>query len=241
MHFVVHFVMHFEIAGTFYTQKIEVENNRNHNHKYNHDGDDDGETRSVVKFNIWDTAGQERFRSVAPLYYRGAAAAIVVYDVTSYLSLVSAKSWIDELTDRGDPDVLIVLVGNKVDLEPSKNTVTFREADVYAKDNGLLHLGTSAKTAKNVKALFHKIAQELPKPDALFIDEEPENPEEDASVSGTARTPLVVAPGNHKRLSVAQRLISFLVILFCFKRKRRRTTTTTATVTSANNDEEGEE
>lgn len=237
-------MMHFEIAGTFYTQKIEVENNCSRNRNHNHDGDDDGETRSVIKFNIWDTAGQERFRSVAPLYYRGAAAAIVVYDVTNYLSLVSAKSWIDELTNRGDPDVLIVLVGNKVDLEPSKNTVTFREADAYAKDNGLLHLGTSAKTAKNVKALFHKIAQELPKPDALFIDEEPENSEEEnASVSGIARTPLVVAPGNHKRLSVAQRLISFLVILFCFKRKRRRTTTTTTTVTvtSADNDEEGEE
>lgn len=38
---------------------------------------------ATVKFEIWDTAGQERYHSLAPMYYRGAAAAIIVYDITS--------------------------------------------------------------------------------------------------------------------------------------------------------------
>jgi Ras-related protein Rab-5C len=40
----------------------------------------------TVKFEIWDTAGQERYHSLAPMYYRGAAAAIVVYDITNPVS-----------------------------------------------------------------------------------------------------------------------------------------------------------
>jgi hypothetical protein len=64
----------------------------------------------TVKFEIWDTAGQERYRSLAPMYYRGAAAAIVVYDITNPDSFIGAKSWVKELQRRGDPNVVIALV-----------------------------------------------------------------------------------------------------------------------------------
>jgi len=64
----------------------------------------------TVKFEIWDTAGQERYRSLAPMYYRGAAAAIVVYDITNQDSFAGAKSWVKELQRRGDPNVVIALV-----------------------------------------------------------------------------------------------------------------------------------
>jgi len=104
---------------------------------------------------------------VAPLYFRGASAAIVVYDVTSYLSFVNAKSWIEEIVAK-QPEILIVVVGIKVDLEPSKNTVTYTEAESYSEENGFLHFGTSAKTSKNVQELFHEIARKLPKPDPLL-------------------------------------------------------------------------
>ena len=70
-----------------------------------------------VKTTIWDTAGQERYRSLAPMYYRGAAAAVVVYDVTNKDSFNGAKSWVKELQRRGDPNVVIALAGNKADLE----------------------------------------------------------------------------------------------------------------------------
>jgi len=71
----------------------------------------------IVKFEIWDTAGQERYRSLAPMYYRGAAAALVVYDITSYDSFRGAKTWIEELQRQGSSDIVIGLAGNKCDLE----------------------------------------------------------------------------------------------------------------------------
>ena len=61
----------------------------------------------TVKFEIWDTAGQERYRSLAPMYYRGAVAAVVVYDITSEQSFVGAKGWVSELKRRGDQNVVI--------------------------------------------------------------------------------------------------------------------------------------
>lgn len=68
----------------------------------------------VIKFEIWDTAGQERFHSLAPMYYRNAAAAVVVYDVTKASSLEKAKSWVNELQRQANPNIVIALVGNKV-------------------------------------------------------------------------------------------------------------------------------
>jgi small GTP-binding protein len=109
-----------------------------------------------------DTAGQERYRSLAPMYYRGAAAAIVVYDITNPDSFTGAKSWVKELQRRGDPNVVIALAGNKADLE-GRRAVDFEEANAYALENNLLHLETSAKNANNVKALFVEIAKTLPK------------------------------------------------------------------------------
>jgi len=117
---------------------------------------------TTVKFEIWDTAGQERYRSLAPMYYRGAAAAIVVYDVTNKDSFTGGKSWVKELQRRGDPNVVIALAGNKADLD-SRRKVDYEEAHAYAEENGILHLETSAKTAVNVKQLFVAIANKLPK------------------------------------------------------------------------------
>ncbi|GAA6007290.1 hypothetical protein JCM11491_003076 [Sporobolomyces phaffii] len=70
----------------------------------------------VIKFEIWDTAGQERFRSLSPMYYRNAQAAVVVYDVTKSASLEQAKTWVKELQRQANPNIVIALAGNKVDL-----------------------------------------------------------------------------------------------------------------------------
>jgi Ras-related protein Rab-5C len=117
---------------------------------------------ATVKFEIWDTAGQERYRSLAPMYYRGAAAAIVVYDITDPDSFAGAKSWVKELQRRGDPNVIIALAGNKADLE-ARRKIAQEEAEQYAQENGILHLVTSAKDGLNVKSLFVEIAKRLPK------------------------------------------------------------------------------
>merc|ERR1711871_1001265 len=68
----------------------------------------------TVKFEIWDTAGQERYHSLAPMYYRGAAAAVVVYDITNSDSFARAKSWVKELQRQGSPSIVIALAGNKL-------------------------------------------------------------------------------------------------------------------------------
>jgi len=117
----------------------------------------------VVKFEIWDTAGQERYHPLAPMYYRGAAAAIVVYDVTNRQSFQRAKSWVKELQRQGNANICIALSGNKVDLADGGRQVEADEAKAYADENGLLFFETSAKTNQNVNEMFRSIAVKLPK------------------------------------------------------------------------------
>ncbi|KAL3345645.1 hypothetical protein AABB24_024547 [Solanum stoloniferum] len=76
---------------------------------------------ATVKFEIWDTAGQERYHSLAPMYYRGAAAAIIVYDITSSDSFAKAKKWVQELQKQGNSNMIMALAGNKADLEDRRN------------------------------------------------------------------------------------------------------------------------
>ncbi|KAK2757207.1 hypothetical protein FQN54_004721 [Arachnomyces sp. PD_36] len=75
----------------------------------------------TIKFEIWDTAGQERFASLAPMYYRNAQAALVVYDLTKPSSLTKAKHWVAELQRQASPGIVIALVGNKLDLTNDAN------------------------------------------------------------------------------------------------------------------------
>ncbi|KAK4280874.1 hypothetical protein QN277_012434 [Acacia crassicarpa] len=116
----------------------------------------------TLRLDIWDTAGQERYHSLAPMYYRGAAAAIVVYDITNKDSFVRAKKWVQEVQNQGKPGMVMFLVANKVDLA-DKRAVGNEEAEQYARENGLSFMETSAKTAENVNELFYDIARTLAK------------------------------------------------------------------------------
>ncbi|NWQ86402.1 RAB17 protein, partial [Burhinus bistriatus] len=116
---------------------------------------------AAVKFEIWDTAGQEKYHSVCHLYYRGAHAALLVYDITNKETLNRAKLWLRELEKEFLPDeIVIALVGNKMDLAAERE-VTTEEGEEFARTKGLLFMETSAKSNHQVNDIFMAIAQEL--------------------------------------------------------------------------------
>jgi len=116
-----------------------------------------------IKFQIWDTAGQEKYRSLAPMYYRGAAAAILVYDMTDSASFELMKKWVNELEMNGPPDIVMVVVGNKADL-PESRQVAAEEGATYAQGIDATFFETSAVTGENVVEVFKDIGSRLPDP-----------------------------------------------------------------------------
>lgn len=120
---------------------------------------------TAVKFEIWDTAGQERYYSLIPMYYRGANAALVVYDITSVESFERAKRWIEDLKTEKPDNFMKVLIGNKVDLSEAA-VITEEMGKQYAEQEGLLFYQTSAKTGEGIKDLFLELATILPKDQA---------------------------------------------------------------------------
>ncbi|EXF75776.1 hypothetical protein COL5a_001545 [Colletotrichum fioriniae] len=115
----------------------------------------------TVRLQLWDTAGQERFRSLIPSYIRDSSVAVVVYDISNAKSFQNTKKWIDDVRAERGNDVIIVLVGNKTDLN-DKREVTTQQGEEEAKKNNLMFVETSAKLGHNVKTLFKRIAQALP-------------------------------------------------------------------------------
>jgi len=129
------------IGAAFMAKKIEI---------------DDKE----VRLEIWDTAGQERYRGLAPMYYRNASIALVVYDITQKDSFEGAKSWIEELRRRSPVNCIVAVLGNKCDLENNRK-VNKETVNEYFQNKDLIHLETSAKTGKNIKKLFQLLIEKL--------------------------------------------------------------------------------
>lgn len=112
-----------------------------------------------IKFELWDTAGQERYRALAPMYYRNADAAVLVFDVTDNESFEALQSWFYEL-QKNVPDCIIVLCGNKLDLE-SQRKVTKEAAAEYANEKECPLIEVSSKTGQNIPELFNKLGSLL--------------------------------------------------------------------------------
>jgi Ras-related protein Rab-2A len=103
-----------------------------------------------IKLQIWDTAGQESFRSITRSYYRGAAGALLVYDITRRETFNHLTRWLEEARQNANSNMVIMLIGNKSDLD-HRRAVSTEEGDRFAKENNLVFLETSAKSAHNVE------------------------------------------------------------------------------------------
>jgi small GTP-binding protein len=115
-------------------------------------------TVNEVVLDIWDTAGQERFKSMVPMYYKGAKAIIVAFDVTSVASFDGAKKWMNEI-ETNTSNILIVLLGNKIDIE--NRVVSKEQAKNFADAKNAQYFETSAKENTNVKEVFEFIASKV--------------------------------------------------------------------------------
>merc|ERR1711934_1145735 len=137
------FVMHTAstIGASFMIKKLFLDNTR-------------------LTLQIWDTAGQERFRSMGPMYYRGAAAAIIVFDITSEESFTHLHQWVDELRKNSDEEIVLAIACNKSDLS-AQRTVAFKRAKEYAESVGAVVYETSAKANKGIEELFLEISRKI--------------------------------------------------------------------------------
>ena len=114
----------------------------------------------AVELKIWDTAGQERYQSLTPLYFRGAGAALLVYDVTKLHSYQTLQRWVRELQHGSPENVLLTIVGNKCDLT-SRRVVEHDEGSELAQSLGLEFIETSALDATNVDQAFTVMAKKI--------------------------------------------------------------------------------
>ena len=116
----------------------------------------------TIKLQIWDTAGMEKYKQITTSYYRGAQAAIIVFDLTNKNSFISIKKWIEDYSQFCNPifQRTIFLVGNKSDLI-ERREVTIDEIESYRKINNIFYFETSAKTGDNVEELFIDLTKSL--------------------------------------------------------------------------------
>ncbi|TGJ80625.1 hypothetical protein E0Z10_g8138 [Xylaria hypoxylon] len=133
------------------------------------------EEQQHMKLSLWDTAGQEIYKSVTRSYFRGASGALLVFDITRRATFVHATDWLNDLRAIAEPDIVVILVGNKLDCvqlettpdsssssKSDKREVTFAEAQEWAQKNGVLqYVETSAKSGENVEAAFMRVAERI--------------------------------------------------------------------------------
>ncbi|CAN1282584.1 Ras-related protein Rab11C [Linum perenne] len=118
------------------------------------------ESKSTIGVEIWDTAGQERYRAITSAYYRGAVGALLVYDITKRQTFDNVQRWLRELRDHADSNIVIMMAGNKSDLNHLR-AVSEGDGHALAEREGLSFLETSALEATNVEKAFQTILKAL--------------------------------------------------------------------------------
>jgi small GTP-binding protein len=112
-----------------------------------------------VRLQLWDTAGQEKFRSLAPMYYRAAAVAVLVYDVSAKSSLDGLEDWAAEIADKAPNNIKIVVLGNKVDLAEERVVARTAGEELAKNHRAVFYAETSAETGEGINDVFTRIAE----------------------------------------------------------------------------------
>ncbi|OHS93944.1 GTP-binding protein YPT31/YPT8 [Tritrichomonas foetus] len=114
--------------------------------------------KGTVHFGVWDTAGQEQYRSLVPLYFQGADAIVIVYDITERRSFNSLSEWTSLIRENLRPDILIALVGNKLDAQDKRAVSTDEPTKACNEHNLFVFEEVSAKTGQGIQDLLEVIA-----------------------------------------------------------------------------------
>ena len=114
-----------------------------------------------IKLQIWDTAGQDRFRALTKNYYKGANGIILIYDISTTQTFENVKVWINQIKEEANANVIIYLVGNKIDLPKDKRTVSEEEGQKLADEYKFLFKEASAKEGTNVNEIFQELVEKI--------------------------------------------------------------------------------
>ncbi|KAF3766144.1 hypothetical protein M406DRAFT_60618 [Cryphonectria parasitica EP155] len=115
-----------------------------------------------MKLSLWDTAGQETYKSVTRSYFRGASGALLVFDISRKATFDHVTDWLNDLRQIAEPDIVVILVGNKADLASEKREVDEADARDWARRNGVLqYVETSAKSGEGVEEAFLAVAERI--------------------------------------------------------------------------------
>ncbi|KAH0791280.1 Ras-related protein Rab-21 [Histomonas meleagridis] len=131
------------VAAAFYEKTVSINN-------------------KLIKIHLWDTAGQEEFHSLAPIYYKGSNAALLVYSVIDKRSFERTIQWRKELVASQGDDVKTIIVANKIDVVKDR-CITEEQGKAFAASINSPYFEVSAKTGKGIDILFNALAEMLSK------------------------------------------------------------------------------
>ena len=115
-----------------------------------------------IKAQIWDTAGQERYKAITSMYYKGAKGALIVFDLSSKNTFQNVEKWYNEIKKTADPNINLILIGNKSDLK-DKRQISTEEGENKAKEMNVAYLETSALNCDNVDKAFDALIEAISK------------------------------------------------------------------------------